>query len=111
MNRIIKSILMVITLSLVGILQAGHSFEVMLLTYPNDESLSDEEYLSEKKKTIFKCSTLGECLKHIQKSRERGQLGGGFVYSEKNGFLQIFSIDSFVYSIAFDRLKEYSEVE
>ena len=111
MNRVIKTILIVITLSLAGISQADHRFEVMLLEYPNDESLSNEEYLASQKKTIFQCSTLGECLKHIQKSRERGQLGSGFVYSEKNGFLQAFSIDSFVYSDAFDRLKEYSEVE
>jgi hypothetical protein len=102
---------MVITLSLASISQAGHPFEVMLLTYPNDESLSGEKFLSEKKETIFQCSTLGECLKHIQKSRARGQFGVGFVSSEKNGFLQVFTIDSFVYSNAFDRLKEYSEVE
>ena len=104
MNRVIKTILMVITLSLAGISQADHRFEVMLLEYPNDESLSDEEYLASQKKTIFQCSTLGECLKHIQKSAALGLMGVGMVFGEKC-FFTSFTISDFVYSVALDRMK------
>ena len=105
MNRVIKTILLVITLSLAGISQADHRFEVMLLEYPNDESLSNEEYLASQKKTIFQCSTLGECLKHIQKSAALGLMGVGMVFGEKCFFASFPISSTFVYSVALDRLK------